>query len=183
MIRTEMLLEAAGGRSAISRQAPVPFIAECALLRRKRTAELANRIPSLLRSSPWARGREPRCARRSDTPTHATARVRKEPTRTSPKLAPVRRPRTTVVNPARGSSLAGNSGWQEPKTCFKALSSSSVPASTFSAVPPWARHRPAPAFQFNLRPESNFKSRGACAADRCRAGPWSGPLPVSKGVR
>ena len=54
MIRTEMLLEAAGGRSAISRQAPVPFIAECAILRRKRTAELANRIPSLLRSSPWA---------------------------------------------------------------------------------------------------------------------------------
>jgi hypothetical protein len=39
MIRTEMLLEAAGGRSAISRQAPVPLIAECALFRRKRTAD------------------------------------------------------------------------------------------------------------------------------------------------
>ncbi len=66
MIRTEMLLEAAGGRSTISRQAPVPFIAECALLRRKRTAELANRIPSLLRSArfssmviPASGGREP----------------------------------------------------------------------------------------------------------------------------
>jgi hypothetical protein len=66
MIRTEMLLEAAGGPSAISQQAPVPLIAECALLRRKRTAELANRIPSLSRSSPWPRDREPRCARRSD---------------------------------------------------------------------------------------------------------------------
>src|SRR5262245_2472148 len=66
MIRTEMLLEAAGGRSAISRQAPVPLIAECARFRRKRTADLANRIPSLLRSSPWPRDREPRCARRSD---------------------------------------------------------------------------------------------------------------------
>ena len=66
MIRTEMLLEATGGRSAISKQAPVPLIAECALLRRKQTAELVNRIPSLLRSSPWPRDREPRCARRSD---------------------------------------------------------------------------------------------------------------------
>src|SRR6516164_6154709 len=28
--------------------------------------ELANRIPSLLRSSPWPRDREPRCALRSD---------------------------------------------------------------------------------------------------------------------
>ena len=40
-----MLLGAAGGRSAISKQAPVTLIAECALLRRKRTAELANRYP------------------------------------------------------------------------------------------------------------------------------------------
>jgi hypothetical protein len=32
-----MLLEAADGRSAISKQAPVPLIAGCALLRRKRT--------------------------------------------------------------------------------------------------------------------------------------------------
>jgi hypothetical protein len=30
MIRTEKLLEAAGGRSAISKQAQVPLIAECA---------------------------------------------------------------------------------------------------------------------------------------------------------
>src|SRR5262245_12725182 len=66
MIRTEMLLEAAGGRSAISKQAPVPLIAECALLHRKRASGLTNRIPSLLRSSPWPRDREPRCARRSD---------------------------------------------------------------------------------------------------------------------
>src|SRR5262245_43680634 len=34
-----MWLGAAGGRSAISKQAPVPLIAECALLRRSRTAE------------------------------------------------------------------------------------------------------------------------------------------------
>jgi hypothetical protein len=61
-----MWLEAAGGRSAISKQAPVTLIAECALLRKKRTAELTNRMPSLLRSSPWPRDREPRCARRSD---------------------------------------------------------------------------------------------------------------------
>ena len=40
MIRTEMLLEAAGGRSAISKQAPVPLIAECALLFREQTSEL-----------------------------------------------------------------------------------------------------------------------------------------------
>ena len=52
MIRTEILLEAAGGRSAISRQAPVPLFAECALLRRKRTAELANRIPLVLGRDP-----------------------------------------------------------------------------------------------------------------------------------
>ena len=58
-----MLLEAAGGRSAISKQAPVPLIAECALLRTKRTAELANRIPSVLGSSPWPTNREPRLAR------------------------------------------------------------------------------------------------------------------------
>src|SRR5262249_26804170 len=61
MIRTEMWLEAASGRSAISKQAPVPLIAECALLRRKRTAELANSVPSLLRSSPKPTNREPRC--------------------------------------------------------------------------------------------------------------------------
>jgi hypothetical protein len=64
-----MLLEAAGpppADSAISEQAPVPVMAECALLRKKRTAELANRISSLLRSSLWPRDREPRCARRSD---------------------------------------------------------------------------------------------------------------------
>jgi hypothetical protein len=40
------------------------------------------------------------CALRSDTPTRATARTRKEPTRSTPKLAHVRQPRTTVVNPA-----------------------------------------------------------------------------------
>ena len=43
-----MWLEAAGGRSAISKQAPVPLIAECALLRRKRTAELASGLSTLL---------------------------------------------------------------------------------------------------------------------------------------
>jgi hypothetical protein len=37
-----MWLGAAVGRSAISKQAPVTLIAECALLRRKRTAELAS---------------------------------------------------------------------------------------------------------------------------------------------
>jgi hypothetical protein len=71
----------------------------------------------------------------------------------------------------------------ETENLFDTFSSLSVPASTFSAVPPWARHRPAVAFQFDLRPESNFKSRGTCAEDPCRAGPWSGRLPVSKGVR
>jgi hypothetical protein len=39
MIRTGMLLEVAGGRSAISKQALVTLIAECALLRRSRTPE------------------------------------------------------------------------------------------------------------------------------------------------
>ena len=34
------------------------------------------------------------------TPTRATARARKQPTRSTPKLARVRQPRTTVVNPA-----------------------------------------------------------------------------------
>src|SRR6516165_4775793 len=34
--------------------------------RRKRTTEPANRVPSLLRSSPKPTNREPRCARRSD---------------------------------------------------------------------------------------------------------------------
>ncbi len=52
LIRAETLLGAAGGRSAISRQVPVPLIAECAILCRKRTAELASRIASLLRASP-----------------------------------------------------------------------------------------------------------------------------------
>jgi hypothetical protein len=52
MIRTEILLEGAGGRSAISKQAPVPLIAECAFLRSKRTARLAHYIPSLSGSSP-----------------------------------------------------------------------------------------------------------------------------------
>jgi hypothetical protein len=47
-----MLLGSAGGRSAISKQAPVPLITECAILCRKRTAELASRIASLLRASP-----------------------------------------------------------------------------------------------------------------------------------
>jgi hypothetical protein len=61
-----MLLGAAGGRSAIPKQAPVPLIAECALLRRKRTTELADRVPSLMRSSPKPTNRKPRCARRSD---------------------------------------------------------------------------------------------------------------------
>jgi hypothetical protein len=36
---------------------------------------------------------------RSDTPTRATARARKEPTGSTPKLAHVRQPRTMVVNP------------------------------------------------------------------------------------
>jgi hypothetical protein len=61
-----MWLGAAGGRSTISKQAPVPLIAECALLRKKRTTELANEIPSQLRSSPWPTNREPHSARRSD---------------------------------------------------------------------------------------------------------------------
>jgi hypothetical protein len=34
-----MWLEATSGRSPISKQAPVPLIAECALLRRSRTPE------------------------------------------------------------------------------------------------------------------------------------------------
>src|SRR5271168_2071652 len=34
------------------------------------------------------------------TPTRATARARKQPTGSTPKLARVRQPRTTVVNPA-----------------------------------------------------------------------------------
>ena len=42
-----MLLGAAGGRSAIPKQAPVPFIAECAILCRTRTAELASRTAAL----------------------------------------------------------------------------------------------------------------------------------------
>jgi len=70
-----MLLGAAGGRSAISKQAPVPLIAECALLRRKRTAELANRIPSPLGPSPWPTSREPRCARRSDDTEASSTRM------------------------------------------------------------------------------------------------------------
>ena len=41
-----MWLEAASGRSAISKQAPVPLIAECALLRRMRTTELAGHSES-----------------------------------------------------------------------------------------------------------------------------------------
>jgi hypothetical protein len=51
MIRTEMLLKVADGRWAISKQAPVPLIAECALRRRMRSAEEANSIPSLSGSS------------------------------------------------------------------------------------------------------------------------------------
>jgi hypothetical protein len=47
-----MLHGAAGGRSAISKQAAVPLTAECALLRKKRSTELANKIPTLLGSSP-----------------------------------------------------------------------------------------------------------------------------------
>ena len=58
-----MLLGVAGGRSAISKQAPVTLIAECAILRRKRTAELANCTPSLSESSPKPTYREPHCAR------------------------------------------------------------------------------------------------------------------------
>jgi len=61
-----MLLGVAGGCSAISKQGPVPLIAERALLRRMRTTELANRVPSLLRSSLKPTCREPRCAPRSD---------------------------------------------------------------------------------------------------------------------
>ena len=34
------------------------------------------------------------------TPTRATARARKQPTGSTPKLARVKQPRTTVVNPA-----------------------------------------------------------------------------------
>jgi hypothetical protein len=61
-----MWLGAAVGRSAISKQAPVTLIAGCALLRRNRTAELANRIPSALGPSPWPTNCEPRCVLRSD---------------------------------------------------------------------------------------------------------------------
>jgi hypothetical protein len=61
-----MWLEAASGRSSILKQVPMPLIAECALLRRKWTSELANSIPSLLRYSPKPTNREPRCALRSD---------------------------------------------------------------------------------------------------------------------
>ena len=68
MIRTEMLLEAAGGRSAISKQAPGPLITECTLLLTKRTTEPANKVPSLMRSTPKPTNREPRSALRSDTP-------------------------------------------------------------------------------------------------------------------
>ncbi len=53
------------GRSAMSKPALVSRIAVCVILRRKRTAELANRVPSLLRSSPKPTNREPRCALRS----------------------------------------------------------------------------------------------------------------------
>jgi hypothetical protein len=43
-----MWLEAASGRSAISKQAPVTLIAECALLRRRRTPE-----PTLTAERSW----------------------------------------------------------------------------------------------------------------------------------
>jgi hypothetical protein len=45
------------------------------------------------------------CARRSDTPTPATARACTESTRSTPKLAHVRKRRRTVVDPACDSSL------------------------------------------------------------------------------
>jgi hypothetical protein len=76
-----MLLGVAGGCSAISKQAPGPLIAECALLRRKRTTELADRVPSLMRSSPKPTNRKPRCARRSDDTDARTGSPRKEPIR------------------------------------------------------------------------------------------------------
>jgi hypothetical protein len=40
------------------------------------------------------------CARRSDTPTRATARASKEPTGSNHRRAHVRQPRTTLVNAA-----------------------------------------------------------------------------------
>jgi hypothetical protein len=53
--------------------------AECTFAGIKRTAELANRVPSLLRSSPKPTNRDPRCARRSDvheeTPVKTGARL------------------------------------------------------------------------------------------------------------
>jgi hypothetical protein len=58
-----MLLGAAVGRSAISKQAPVTLIAKCALMGRKRSAELANRIPSplgRLTPTPWTSARPER---------------------------------------------------------------------------------------------------------------------------
>src|SRR6516165_10495017 len=124
MIRTEMLLEVAGGRSAIAKQAPVPLITECALLRRKRTSELTNRIPSLLRSSPWTRDREPRCALRSDdtdarrearrcfgrsdrrAPPKAKAKLPEPPARTLKRGKPGWRPRS--------ASAVGSTGVRSP---------------------------------------------------------------------
>jgi hypothetical protein len=47
-----MWLGATVGRSAISKLSPVPLIAECALMRTKRTAELANRFSYPLGLSP-----------------------------------------------------------------------------------------------------------------------------------
>jgi hypothetical protein len=51
---------------------------DCGVLRfvgKKRTAERADRHPSLSGSSPWPTNHEPRCALRSDSPTQASAEV------------------------------------------------------------------------------------------------------------
>ena len=56
-------------------------------------------------------------ARRSDTPTRATARVRKEPTGSTPKLAHVRQPRTEVINPAWGFLARSKRGTRPMPAC------------------------------------------------------------------
>jgi hypothetical protein len=51
----------------------VRLLAKCVISGKKRTAERADRNPSLLGSSPWPTNRVPRCALRSEhTPKRAT---------------------------------------------------------------------------------------------------------------
>ncbi len=52
-------------------------------------------------------------------PTRATARAHKQPIGSTPKLARVKQPRTTVVNPASGSSLDRN---EEQGPCLQGSS-------------------------------------------------------------